>query len=434
MHPYVILLILFLIAACQPTAATVNQAPTVIPFPTMTPGDTVRGGLPTVVALSLDGASLANPATAVALANLPTATPDYAACPPATSASLNSLPADGREMIEEIRRYLSAGGTPAALEAALRDEWGVLGDEGVVRADVDLTGEQTPEVVISMSTPDEGGLLLILGCAAGRYALFYQTSTSSPPQIVHVGELNVNGAPELLFSSAECAAEDDCSYRTQLVTWSPSEGRFVSLLSGAILSQNLPEVADFDNDRVLEVIIRMTSTGTASTGPLRTGLMIYDWDGVGYTRSVTQLDPPRFLVQVVQQGDRSMGRGDIDEAIALYELALRDDALRNWFNDDPQVLRSYTLYRLLTAYAFTEHEDLLPTFQSIQQTYPDPLNAPIYVQMSGAFWNALQVTGNMRSACIEAQTIARAQPAAIDLLTRYGGSAPVYTPESLCPF
>lgn len=432
---YYFILLIFLLAACQPNGAvTVNQAPTMVPFPTMTPGRSVRGVLPTPVALSLDGSNLANPATAVALANRPTATPDYSACPQPASPSLSNAPANGREMADEIARFLSAGGSPQALENALRENWGVLGETGTVRANLDFTGGDAADVIAAYSVPGAGGSLVVFGCAAGRYIKLYEADTAGVPQIIHAGELNANGAPEILYSSVECAAEDDCTYRSQVITWQPDEGRLVSLLNGAIISQNPPEIGDFDNDRVIEIIVRMTSTGTPSTGPLRTGVTIYDWDGVNYTRSITQLDPPRFRIQVIQQGDRSLARGETRTAVDLYELALRDEELRNWFNDDTEVLRSYTLYRLLTAYAFTEDEDLLPAFQAIQQTYPDPLNAPVFAQMSSTFWNALQVTGNLRSACIEVQNLVRARPEAIDLLTRYGGSSPVYTAESLCPF
>jgi hypothetical protein len=411
----------------------VNQAPAVIPFPTMTPGRQIRGVLPTVVALSLDG-NLANPATAVALANRPTATPDYTSCPPSASPVLSDAPANSPEMADEIARYLSFGGSPEALETALRDDWGVLSEVGTVRANMDFTGEGTVDVIAAYSVPGAGGSLLVLGCAAGRYIPFYQADTPGVPQIVQAGELNANGTPEILYSSQQCLTEDDCSYRTQLVTWEPNEGQFISLLSGAIISQNLPEIGDFDNDRVIEIIIRMTSTGTPATGPLRTGVTIYDWNGVNYARSITQLDPPRFRIQVIQQADRSLANGNTNEAIALYELSLQNTELRNWFNDDETVLRSYALYRLITVYAFTENENLLPAFQSMQQNYPDPLNAPVYAQMGNAFWNALQVTGNLRSACIEAQNIARSRADAINLLTRYRGQAPAYTAESLCPF
>lgn len=430
---YIASLLLLLVAACQP-AVEAPPAPTVIPFPTMTPGRLLRGALPTVEA-NANAAGLANPATAVALANRPTPTPDYSHCPPPATTSLPPLPDTGRAMAEAITRFLSEGGAPATLESRLRNDWDVLGENGLVRADFDLTGEGASDVIVAYQTPDEGGMLLILSCGDGRYVPRYQyAGGDSAPQIIQIGDMTFDNSPELLFVATTCESGSRCRHNTELVTWSSQLGRFVSLLGSDIVAEVLPTVSDMDNDQIAEIVLQFTNAGNATTGPLRTGMTIYDWNGAAYVQSITQLDPPRFRIQVIQQADRNLANGNTNEAIALYELALQNTELRNWFNDDEAVLRSYALYRLITAYAFTENENLLPAFQSMQQNYPDPLNAPVYVQMATSFWNALQVTGNLRSACIEAQNIARSRADAINLLTRYRGQAPAYTAESLCPF
>jgi hypothetical protein len=54
--------------------------------------------------------------------------------------------------------------------------------------------------------------------------------------------------------------------------------------------------------------------------------------------------------------------------------------------------------------------------------------------MSIAFWDALQVTNNLHSACLEVQDIIRARPEALSLLNRYGSRSPTYTADELCPF
>ena len=424
--------ILLMLAACQQPTASIPQPPTAVPFPTMTPGRTIRGFLPTVVALSLDG-NLANPATAVALANRPTATPNYSQCPPAASPDLSGTASTADEMADSISDFLSFGGSSQALETALREDWGVLGESGAVQT-ADLTGEGSPDVLVTYLVPGAGGALQVLGCANGRYITYHHLSLDSIPQIIYAADMNVDSRADILYASQQCptTSEADCTYNTQLLTW--RDARFTSLLDGTIVSQNLPEIADVDNDRVLEIVVRMTSSGTPLTGPLRTGVTIYDWNGITYTRSITQLDPPRFRIQVLQQADRNLNRGDTRAAIALYEEALNNESLDNWFNDDPEVLRSYAFYRLLTTYAFTEDEGLLPTFQMIQQLYPDPANAPIFAQLSNAFWNALQVTGNLRSACLEVHDIIRAQPDILERLNRYGERGPQYAVNELCPF
>lgn len=431
-----ILLIMLLLAGCDAAPQAVT-APTAnfIPFPTMTPGRVIRGTLPTAAALPLSG-NLANPATAVALANRPTATPDYAACPAPGSPGLSEAPSNARAIAEEIGRFLSAGGAPAALQDQLRDTWNVLGENGLVRADVDLTGEGRPEVLVTYVF--QGGRLLVFGCLNGRYALHGEIDTggTDAPQIVQLGDMNYDAKPDILLTQRVCDPEDEdaCLYRTQLITWQARDGRFTSLLDSLLSSPEQPTVSDIDNDRVLEIVLRQTSSGTAETGPLRTGVTIYDWNGVNYTQSITQLDPPQFRIQVIQQADRNMQRLDVEAAIPQYQLALTDTALRNWFNDDQTILNSYALYRLLTAYAYTEDEQLLPTYQAIVQAYPDPAAAPVYTAMSLAFWNTLQVSNNLRSACEAVQDIIAARPEALDLLNRYGSRGPAYTASTLCPF
>ncbi len=413
-----------------------NTTPTAVPFPTTTAGYTVHGELPPISAAQND-ASLSNPATIEALANLPTATPDYAACPPAAgTVAPEDTPTSGHEILREILRFLSAGGTADDLENMLRDEWDILGESGFVQDNVDLTGEGIPEIIVGYSVPDEGGTLLVLGCADGRYAARYQavSEEAAPPELVWAGDVNHDSYADLVFATQHCADEDSCEYRTQVLAWQREAGRFVNLLAGGVTSFDIPTLNDVDHDEVAEIIVQMDSRGTAATGPLRTGVNIYDWNGTVYTLSITQLDPPRFRIQVVHEADRYFSRLAVEDAIALYELALEDPDLRYWFNDGPVTLADYINYRLLLAYAYTENPLLLEAFERISQAHPDPTNAPIYAEMAFAYWGTLQATSNLHSACVAVQRIVEEEPRALSLLNRYGSHNPTYEAEDLCPF
>jgi len=430
---YSLLLTIALVAACQP-ALPAAVAPTIIPFPTMTPGQVLRGPLPTVVPGG-SASGLSNPATAVALANRPTATPNYAACPPPAEGGLLPAPATGREMVSDIDTFLSAGGAPLTLETDLRDHWNVLGDSGSVRADLDLTGEGAPEVVASLNTPDEGGMLVIFTCSDSRYVMRYQyTTDGDAPRLAQVGDMNFDNQPELMFSSQRCETPDSCTYQTQLVSWRGDLGRFVSLLSGEIESERVPVVNDLDSDEVGEIVVQFESPGNASTGPLRTGVTIYDWNGAAYVQSVTQLDPPRFSIQVIHEADRALNRLNAQEAIPLYQLALESTSLEPWLNDEGSILQSYALYRLLLGYAYMADERTLEVYQRIIDTFPDGETAPVYVPLATAFWNAFQVTNNLRSACHEVKEFITTRPEAVDLLNRYGSRSPAYSESTVCPF
>jgi hypothetical protein len=436
MRNLLLILTLLLLASCQSDVPASDGTPTSIAFPTMTPGQVVRGALPTVVALPLDGGSQGNPATAIALANRPTATPNYQACPAVSEGVelVSSAPASSSEIDDTLLRFLNEGGSAQQLETTVRDSWGVLGDEGVVRGDFDLTGEGTAELILSYVDPDEGGALLIFSCADGRYVSRYQTAIGgeNAPTILSSSDLNVDARPELLVSGEVCG--ESCQFITRLVTWDPERGRFINLLNGELASDEAPSVEDIDADRVSELVVRLTNAGDASTGPLRTGFTMYDWNGVVYTRSVTQLNPPRFRIQVVHQADAALAAGNTEEAIALYDLALNDPSLENWHNDDQAVLQPYIQYRLLLAYSDIEDPRRTELHASILQAYPDSATAPVYAELAKTFWNALQVTNNLHSACLEVQDIISTRQDALDFMNRYGSRSPTYTATSLCPF
>lgn len=433
-----LLILILVLAACESTTPAANNAePTALPFPTMTPGRVVRGALPTVVSLPLDGSNLSNPATAIALANRPTATPNYQTCP-ATNPDVElaaTAPSSEREINDTLIRFLNEGGTVQAMEITLRETWGILRDDDLLRGDLDLTGEGTPEIVLSYAAPDDGGALVIVGCADGRYLVRYElvTGGTTPPALLNTGDLNVDGRPDLLFASEACTGST-CSYSSQLVTWNADRGRFINLLSGGLTSEEPPSIEDIDADRVSEIIIRLTNPGNSETGPLRTGFTVYDWNGAVYTQSVTQLNPPRFRIQVVQQADAALASGNTSEAIALYNLALTDPSLENWYNDDQTVLQSYVQYRLLLAYSDAEDPRGLELQGAILQQYPDPATSPVYAEMAKTFWNALQVTNNLHSACLEVQDIITARQEGLTLLNRYGSRSPTYTAADVCPF
>jgi hypothetical protein len=435
----VICFLLLLLAACRPAAPSVS-APTIIPFPTTTPGAALIARLPPAVSDS----ALANPATAIALANQPTATPNYRACPaPNAAARLSgATPPSARAIEDGIAAFLNQGGTLVNLERGLRETWTLLGTDGLVRGDLDLSGEGIPEVVVTLETPDEGGILLIFGCVDSRYQPLYRGAPDAEPgqipRLVRADDLNRDSLRELIFSAFRCATPGDdasCLYITAMAAWNRERGRFNNLLASPILSAGVPTIDDIDDDGVLELIVNLDNPGSAETGPLRTGYTIYDWNGVVYTQSITQLNPPRFRIQVIHQADAAFRAGNISEAISLYDLSLNSPSLEPWRGgDENTVLESYALYRLMLAFAFTQDARLIPTVQAVLTTYPDAATAPVYAALASSFWNTYQVTNNLNAACTAIREQIAARPEAVSLLNRYGSRSPTYTAEDVCPF
>lgn len=426
------------LVACRPNV--VGRAPTLVPFPTMTPGYALVAPMPTPgFVLGADG-GLINPASVAFNALRATPTPDYSACP-VESETVAMADFAASPITEALSAFLSAGGPPEDIAAYLQEVWGVARESIRIDHNHDFTGEGTAEYVLTLVAPDGLGTLWVLGCRDGRYTLHYQAVSEqpNPPQLLWLGDMNNGGGAEIVFATSRCDSAETCQYQTQMLTWDALSGRFISILEGGILSDALPTLNDVDDDRVSEIIVRMESRGTAATGPLRTGLLIYDWNGSLYVLSIVQLDPPRYRIQVIHEADRAFNRLDFATAGDLYTLALEDEGLRNWFNDSAINETSYAFYRLLLVYAYLNDPRLIEIFQRFALAFPiddaaTPSDLPIYADMAYRFWNSIQATGNLHQACLEVLSVVEERPQALSLLNRYGSRSPTYTALDLCPF
>jgi hypothetical protein len=431
-------ILLLVIVACQRQPQATRA--TLQPFPTMTVGQAVSGALsdprPVVVSQS-------NPATVVALANRPTATPDTGNCPVQDdeTALIDDEPASRAGAVDALLRFLNGGGTPASLREGL-ENWGAIDNNGYLRAENDVTGDGTPELILGYTAPGDVGTLLIFGCEAGRYVQRYEATADgiSPPEVVWLDEMNANGAAELVIASRQCSAADTCEFLTQILTWEFRERRFVNLLDEAVLSFSLPQVRDMDDDRVTELILNLDNAGTSATGPLRTGVNIYDWNGTVYTLSIIQLEPPRYHIQLVHEADKLFLQLEMRDAIPLYEQVVGDNDLRYWFNDGPTTVDSYAYYRLLLAYAYAGNPDALNNvgtrFNSAFPAEDDQSleERPVYVHLASRFLDVLSVTSDLNEACTEVRDIIEERPEALELLNRYGSRSPIYDTLDVCPF
>lgn len=435
----IVVIIALLTAACQPSDTTEATLP---PLPTVTVGQSVSGALSAENVSVGSGAAVSNPATAVASSVQTTATPDYSACPStAFEARLQANPPDREAAVDAILSYLNAGGSPEDLFQDMDTVWDAVGETGYMRNSDDLTGEGSVDIALGYTAPDGIGTLLIIGCEDGRFVSHYETTTVSeePPEIVWLEDVNNTPPAEVVFSSRVCREAELCEYATQLLSWNARLGRFVNLLDDNLISLQPPSVQDMDNDDVAELVINMTSNGTSATGPLRTGVNIYDWDGASYTLSIIQLNSPRYRIQVVHQGDRAFSQQNWEEAARLYELALSNEDLRYWFNDGPETVVSYAFYRLILAQAVINDPALPETITRLNLdfavTEEEPLeDQPVFVTMAYTFLNTLQDTADLHSACEDVLDVVEGDETALELLNRYGDRSPQYTALDLCPF
>lgn len=427
-------ILILLLAGCASAAPI--APPTVPPdaFPTMTPGRVVIAPLPSPLPTDADALDPGEAAAA------PTALPNRADCPPASAdAAMPADPATTAGAISaQVAAYLSAGGSPDGAADALRARGWIGGQGGFVSANLDFSGEGRPEVIAAFradSSDGPVGALAIFACADGAYREVYlSTAATGVPQIVGTTDLNNDARPDLLFTAQRCADDETCVYQTQIAAWNLTQGGFVNLLAGALDSVDLPATEDYDQDDVLELIVRQDDPGDARTGPLRTGFTVYDWNGLLYVRSIVQLNPARFSIQIIHDADAAFRQGALTDAISLYTLALIDDDLDEWLPGDEDVLDAYALYRAMIAYAALGDARAGEMAAAARSRFPDLGTAPVYMTLLETFWTAFSASPAVSGACAAVNSIIIERPEAVDRLNRYGSASPVYTAGDLCPF
>ncbi len=428
------LLLLCVLTACQPQQAAVLR-PTLIPFPTMTIGQRIDGILTPAASRPLIN-TLSNPATIEALGGRATATSDYATCPPIVANRPAPTLPTGDSLQQAVLDELNGGADIASIEKAMKAS--VIDERGTFQSK-DLTGVGTLDWLIAYTTSDKIGHLWIMGCADGRYVTRFsiESQNAAPPQILWVGDLNRDFAGDVVFARSVCQGEA-CQYETQAIGWDRRQGRFINRLDQAIIGLNLPVMKDIDNDAVTEIVLELKSGGTSATGPLRTGLNVYDWNGSVYTLSIIQLDEPRYRIQVIHEADKAFSKLDMPGALTLFQLALDNPKLESWFNDESSTLLSYSLYRMMLIHAYTGNTAALnEIIQKLAAAFPpdQPVEGqPPYVAMAYQFANALQASSDLHQACSAVQEIITAQTDTLALMNRYGSNSPTYTALMLCPY
>jgi hypothetical protein len=351
--------------------------------------------------------------------------------------ALEARPQTVEEGVERLLRFFNQGGTTRDLNAALRLRWRQVGDPASPSAD--LLGGGQGAIIVAYRAPGDLGLLHVFACLDGRYRLIHSVNAdgTEPPQVAFVGDMNASPPAELVISRRLCLSADDCELETQILAWDGA--RLVNLLDAPLRSLELPQARDVDQDGVLELVVNLTSRGNSRTGPLRTGVNIYDWDGSVYTLSIIQLDPPRFRIEVVHEGDKAFSRQDYAAAAEAYRLALEDEGLRAWYNDETETVLSYALYRLILAYALTSDGRINDALARLNAQFPlapnaDPAKLPPFVLMAYRWSDSYARSGDLHAACLDTLSIVQERPEVLRLLNRYGSRSPSYAALDLCPF
>jgi len=464
-----LLLVALALAACGPVSDVIGDrqrpTPTARPLLTATPGGRLSVWLTTPTARAGVGATPSpvggNPvgpnATATAdLATRVAATQTAAAPGPAPYLQVSRCPAPGNpappprpasfgDYSVVIGRFLSLGGAPTVLEAALRG-WSAITDAGgLVQADTDLTGDGVLEVVVTLYNPDtynaeaplNAGQMLVYGCENGGYRLLYQTAFNpglAIPRLSRVGDMNADVKNELVYYTESCAPVA-CLKEARILSWNAVVGAFEELNSGQIIAINgRIGIADVDEDGVLELTAQINPPDSSQTGPGRSMVDTWDWNGLEYLLALREEEGARYRIHAIYDADDLLAAEQWRDAILAYDGARKDADLQTWtVAGDRAVLNAYAAYRIVITYAYLGNARASTWLNTLQEENQPGTPGYPFAQIGGAFMRNFRATRDSTAACAEALT-APGSATALRAMNNYGSNNRTYALDDLCPF
>ncbi|MDH3942999.1 MAG: hypothetical protein OEV06_02740, partial [Anaerolineae bacterium] len=256
--------------------------------------------------------------------------------------------------------FLNSGGAPSTLQANL-EALGIANLAPSV-AVADLTGDGKFDVVVSFLEPEPQtvptpGALLIYTCLGDRYTLTHielSGDFQGAPRILHLQDMNADGAAEVISSSSTCGAHT-CFESAKILSWSGSS--FEDRLDGS--TDNLPypdlQITDYDRDGFYNLEVTGRGFGSVGAGPQRTVTRIWTYDREGglWTASEEILGASEYRIHVLHDADAAARRGEYPVAIVLYQQVIDNDGLLDWMDQENERLNlsAYAAYKLVVVFA-----------------------------------------------------------------------------------
>lgn len=342
----------------------------------------------------------------------------------------------------------------------------------------DLTNDGVRELVVSHWTAPLLGPLYVFGCVSGRWdvLLVVESMYEYAPSIEALRDVNSNGIKDLVVE------QTSCHYCTAVRVYEWTGARFEGLIRDWVfwpMNNELSEydfaeltgyssssVADIDSDGFYEILL---TGGTPSylagysgaEGPYREQTVVYKWTGSHYQFYSRDYADADFRYQAVQDGDAATEVGEYDKAIALYEDAVFDDALKSWspeawqsllegviatYPDISQLPYNETEYEQLAAYARYRimlihlkegaEEEALALFETTLEPISQDSSAYLYRELAAIIWSSFHSTGSIGAACSAAIQFTSENPEILLPISgdRYRMWDTFYSPEMVCPF
>jgi hypothetical protein len=274
----------------------------------------------------------------------------------------------------------------------------------------------------------------IFGCQDGRYVFLYNLfpfGTGREASIILTLDANRNAVPELLLFTD---LRSQSAYK--VIEWDGNQFHTVLQDMWVYYSGHF-EAEDIDRDGYIEYVI-YPGIGNLDlyrdSVPLRDEKIYFRWNGKEFIGYKEVFAPPEYRFQAVQDGDRALVYGEIEQALDFYRQVIYSDTLGWWspdreqyiwnvyvttFTNDPTPspptpdpveydnLAAYARFKLMVIYVSRGwHADAKIMFDNIQRLYPEDKVGHPYAELASVFWNEYEPSRSIAAGCLAANDFA----------------------------
>lgn len=271
-------------------------------------------------------------ASATASSPSPTAT---RARPMPTPDALKSPPSNADEARAGLEAALNVPGA-AACPQSLQTRWGVTCAAGDLDADGKPDAAYLVPLTIPASAAPNPAVVFVRLAVDGRFAPFTLDADADSSAIGRkffaIEDRALGTAPELSFFTTGCTTTV-CSTRAHIESWDGTSWRDIG-----------------PNDAGTVDLTSITFEGSGSTsllttqggvvkapgaGPTRATTTVYQFDGTRYAMLSQAFEKPVYVFEAILDADAKFDKGNFAAAIAGYQDAIANNALKDWKKKPP---------------------------------------------------------------------------------------------------
>jgi hypothetical protein len=244
----------------------------------------------------------------------------------------------------------------------------------------------------------------------------------------------LSGGNALAFLTTACSASG-CMSQVHIERWDGTAWRDIGPGDAGI---DALESATWDDAG--QLVLRGGKLTAAGAGPTRGVTVTYAYDGSRYTEASRVYDPLVYLFHAITDADAKFAAADWAGAIAAYQAAIDNTALKDWKAEQNEpagrpTLDSYALFRIAIATAAMGNDPSV----ALDKVIVDAKDQ-IFAYAADQFRQGWQQTGSVHGGCVAAtaylatSSAAGDNPAYIKQAFNYGyANQPIKTYKDICP-